>query len=154
MNSLYAQKYLLLFSRFVLGVVFILASMDKIMYPDAFAASIEAYKLLPYGTINIVALVLPWMELVCGIFLLGGVHIRGSSAILSFLLVFFIFAIISAMMRELKIDCGCFGKEHATPVGWMKVVENTGLFLLGIHLFLFGAHREEEKPAASSPEKA
>ena len=151
MKSPLSSRYLLLFSRIVLGTVFVLAAMDKILHPDAFAASIEAYKLTPYGAINIIALILPWMELLCGIFLLGGVYLRGSSAVLSFLLVVFIFAVISAMMRGLKIDCGCFGKEHATPVSWSKVVENAGLILLGIHLFLFADRRATGGASAGLP---
>jgi hypothetical protein len=141
------HPYLVFFSRVILGFVFILAGMDKIVFPDAFAASIEAYKLAPYAWINVIALVLPWMELVCGIFLLGGVYLRGSSVIVSSLLVFFIFAVISAMLRELKIDCGCFGKEHATPVSWMKVVENTGLTLLGLHILYYATKRKGEATA-------
>lgn len=152
MNALLSQRYILFFSRAVLGIVFILAGMDKIVYPDAFAASIEAYKLVPYGAINVIALVLPWLELVCGIFLLGGQYVRGSGAVLSALLVLFIFGIISAMMRGLKIDCGCFGKEHATPVSWMKVVENTGLFLLGMHLFVFPRRSSAESGPVSPAE--
>lgn len=151
MNALLSQKYLLLFSRTVLGVVFILAGIDKVMYPDAFAASIEAYKLVPYGAINLIALILPWMELLCGVFLLGGAYVRGSGALVSVLLVVFMFGIISAMMRDLKIDCGCFGQEHATPVSWMKVVENAGLLLLGIHLLLYPRTSREAARTADAP---
>jgi uncharacterized membrane protein YphA (DoxX/SURF4 family) len=143
MESILRNPYILLISRLVLGIVFIIASVDKIYNPDAFAASIEAYKLMPYSIINILAVIIPWMELFCGIFLLGGVYVRGSSSLLSILLVVFMFAIISALVRELKIDCGCFGKEHATPVTWMKVVEDIGLFVLGIHLFLFWDDKSE-----------
>ncbi len=149
MKALLSHRVLLLFSRTVLGIVFVLAGMDKIAFPDAFAASVEAYKLVPYGAVNIVALILPWLELICGIFLLGGEYLRGSSAVLSSLLVVFVFGIMSAMMRGLKIDCGCFGKEHATPVSWMKVVEDTGLFLLGIHILLFSGRKE--RAASSAP---
>lgn len=147
MSALVRNPYTLFLSRAVLGLVFVLAGMDKIVFPDAFAASIEAYKLAPYAAVNLIALILPWMELLCGIFLLGGVYLRGSSAIVSSLLVFFIFAVISAMMRELKIDCGCFGKEHAAPVSWMKVVENAGLALLGLHILLFAERRGEGEAA-------
>ncbi len=138
MTMLLRHPVLVFFSRAILGVVFILAGMDKILYPEAFAASIEAYKLAPYAWINLIALILPWLELICGVFLLGGVHLKGSGAIVGSLLVFFIFAVISAMLRELKIDCGCFGKEHATPVSWMKVLENACLTLLSIHVFFCG----------------
>ena len=63
-RSLLSHTVLLLFSRTVLGIVFVLAGIDKIAFPDAFAASVEAYKLVPYGAVNMVSLILPWLELV------------------------------------------------------------------------------------------
>ena len=140
------NKYLVLAARCVLGVVFIIASIDKIAAPDAFAASIEAYKLTPYVFINILSIVIPWMELCCGIFLIGGVYMRGSSMLLSLLLSVFIIAIMTALLRGLKIDCGCFGKEHATPVSWMKVVEDIGLFILGVYLFIVSSPKKQGEP--------
>jgi putative oxidoreductase len=132
-----SNKYLLLVARLLLGSMFIVASIDKIAAPEAFAANIVAYKLIPYALVNIMALVVPWMELLCGIFLVGGVYTRGSSALISILLVVFIVAIMTALLRELKIDCGCFGKEHATPVSWMKVLEDVGLLILGLYSYRF-----------------
>jgi len=120
-----------------MGTVFIVASIDKITAPDAFAASVVAYQLLPYSLVNLFALIVPWIELICGVYLVAGVHVRASSSILSILIGIFIVAIISALLRELKIDCGCFGKEHATPVRWMKVLEDVGLLVLGALSYFF-----------------
>jgi uncharacterized membrane protein len=92
---------------------------------------------VPYPFINLVALIIPWIELLCGIFLIGGVYEKPSSALLSLLLALFIVALISALVRGLTIDCGCFGKDHATPVSWMKVVEDVGLLLLGMQIYFF-----------------
>ena len=121
----------------LVGVVFIIASIDKIASPDAFAANIHAYGIIPYAVINLFALIVPWIELLCGVFLISGVLVQSSSGILSFLLVCFIAAMTVAIMQELKIDCGCFGKEHATPVSWSRVLEDVGLLLLCLHLFFF-----------------
>src|ERR1043165_8259056 len=107
-----SNKYLVFVVRFFLGIVFIVASIDIITAPDAFAASIVGYQLVPYPIINIFALVIPWVELFCGIFLIAGVHVRGSSVLVSALLGVFAVAIVTALLRGLKIDCGCFGKEH------------------------------------------
>src|SRR2546422_3976141 len=95
--------------RLVLGTIFIIASIDKIAAPDAFAASVQAYHLAPYALVNLIALVLPWIELLCGTFLIAGVYVRGSSLMVSLLLGMFVIAMISALMRHLNIDCGCFG---------------------------------------------
>lgn len=148
MSGFLSNRYIIVLSRVVLGLVFIIASIDKITAPDAFAANVQAYGLVPYALVNVMALVIPWIELICGIFLLGGVRVQSCSAILSVLLCVFVVAMMSALARELKIDCGCFGKEHATPVSWMRVLEDVGLLILGIHLIIFrtDAVRESSTP--------
>ncbi|MBI4546784.1 MAG: DoxX family membrane protein [Ignavibacteriae bacterium] len=135
MKRVLSNKYVLLISRLVLGSVFIVASIDKIALPEAFAVNIVAYKLLPYGLTNLFALIVPWMELLCGVFLIAGVFLRSSSFMVSLLLSMFTIAMITALVRGLKIDCGCFGVEHASPVSWMRVLEDLGLLVLGIHIF-------------------
>ncbi len=125
------------FSRWVLGTVFIVAGMEKIMNPEAFASSVDAYQLLPVSMINIFAITVPWIEMICGLFLVGGIFIRSSALLTSLLLFVFIIAIFSAIARNLHIDCGCFGSSHDTPVGWLKVLQDLGLFLLGAHIVWF-----------------
>jgi uncharacterized membrane protein YphA (DoxX/SURF4 family) len=136
-NNLLGNKYFTLISRLVLGFVFIVASVEKISMPEEFAASVQAYQMVPFALINIFALILPWVELICGIFLLGGICVRASSALLSCLLAMFILVIVIALVKNLQIDCGCFGSSHATPIGWQKVLEDVGLLLLAIQLYVF-----------------
>ena len=137
MKSLLSNSHVVLLSRCILGAVFIVASLEKIAVPEAFASAIELYKLLPLAVINVFALIVPWIELICGLFLVGGIFVRASSFLLSLLTLMFTGAIVLALLQHLNIDCGCFGPAHSTPVGWMKVGEDAGLFLLGIHLFSF-----------------
>jgi putative oxidoreductase len=141
MKGLLSHRYALMASRAILGTVFILASIDKIASPAVFAASIEAYGMLPLWSVNMAALIVPWLELLCGVFLFGGVYIRGSSSVAGALLAVFIVAISSAILRGLAIDCGCFGAGAVTPVGWMRVIEDAGLLVLSVHV-LTGSPRE------------
>lgn len=136
MKQFFSNKYLLILSRFILGVVFIVASIEKIAFPELFALNIQAYKILPTSLVNISALIIPWMELICGIFLISGVFVGSSSVILSGLLVVFIILLFSALIRGLKIDCGCFGSAPS-PVSWMRIVEDVGFLFLGFHIFYF-----------------
>jgi putative oxidoreductase len=138
MKAFLSNSYVVLVSRFVLGFVFLFASIEKISNPEAFASAVELYKLLPVASVNLFAVIVPWVELVCGFSLIAGVCVRGSSFLLTSLTALFIGAIIMAVLRHLTIDCGCFGSPHADPVGWMKVTEDFGLLLLGMHIFLFG----------------
>jgi uncharacterized membrane protein YphA (DoxX/SURF4 family) len=135
MKHVLSNDYFALTARVFVGFLFIIASIDKIADPQAFAASIGNYKLFPGNLLLIFATVLPWIELLCGLCLLAGLFLRGSSFLLSFLIVIFTLAIISALLRGLDITCGCFTQDPAAgKVGWMKVAENAGLFFLSIFL--------------------
>jgi putative oxidoreductase len=136
MSRLYTNKLVVVASRILLGVVFIVAAIDKIAVPEAFAVSVEAYRIVPTAMVNVFALIVPWLELLCGIFLVAGVYVRSSALILGVLLVSFVAAIVWALAQGLKIDCGCFGAAHATPVGWMRVLEDVGLLALALHQYL------------------
>ncbi|MGA2623925.1 MAG: MauE/DoxX family redox-associated membrane protein [Bacteroidota bacterium] len=138
MNNILRSRPVVIVSRLVLGIVFIVASIDKIAHPEVFADAVAGYQVLPEVLVNIFALAIPWLELVCGVFLVGGVFIRSGSAWLSVMLTVFVVAMLSAMARHLKIDCGCFGAAHASEVGWARIWEDAGLLVLGIHLFFFG----------------
>lgn len=150
MKSFLFHRYCVLAVRLFFGGVFIIASIEKIAYPETFAISVEAYKLLPVSFVNIFSLIIPWIELLCGIFLFGGFFLRASASVLSVLLSMFMVAILSAMMRGLNIDCGCFGPAHSTPVGWNKILEDIGLIVLGIYLILAASDRTKEQNVHAS----
>lgn len=138
MKTVLSNKYLLLVIRLFLGFIFIYAGMEKIADPDGFSRSINNYKLLPFSTINIAALILPWLEVIAGILLIFGVAVKENSFIISSLLGIFIIAIAISLFRGLNIDCGCFGTAGGAKVGAQKLIENTFLVLLGIQLIYFG----------------
>jgi len=135
MRKFLSSRYLLFVSRFIVGIVFVVASVDKIAFPELFAVNVQAYGIVPLYLVNIVALILPWLELTTGLFLIAGVYVRSSSVIISFALGIFIVSIIVALFRGLKIDCGCFGHAHNTPIGWWRVCEDILLVLLNVHIY-------------------
>lgn len=133
--------------RIFLGLIFILAAVEKVANPDAFAKNIGNYHLLPYEWLNIAALTMSWIELFCGIFLLMGVKVRAVSLTTSGLLVVFIIAIVSAVLRGFSIECGCFAQESAalaekaSKVGWTKVAEDVGYLAAAVALYFFPGTR-------------
>lgn len=118
-----SNKYLQFVARLFVGFVFIYAGIGKISEPQVFAKEIFNYHILPEYLINFVALILPWLELVVGIFLIAGVRVRASASIASFSMLIFIVAVLSAMFRGLDINCGCFA-DKVVMVGWKKVLED------------------------------
>tara|TARA_B100000959_G_C14829743_1_gene561375 strand:+ start:394 stop:834 length:441 start_codon:yes stop_codon:yes gene_type:complete len=107
MNFIKNINFILL-SRLILGIIFIYASIDKIIDPHLFSDTIDNYHVTPYYLNNLAALIIPWIELVIGLCLLFGIFLNGASSIAIVLLVFFIFIIFQALVRGINIDCGCF----------------------------------------------
>ena len=137
MKRILSNPFIILASRIILGLIFIMAAAGKISSPASFAQEVNNYAFLPYYTINIMAIFLPWIELIAGIFLISGVRIKASSAIAGSLLIIFIIAVASAMIRGLNIDCGCYSHIINDPVGWRKIFENVGQLALALLIFIF-----------------
>ena len=95
------EKYLVIICRLILGGVFIYASLDKIANPAEFAKAVGNYHVLPFGMENLVALILPWVELIVGICIIAGILVDGSSILIIIMNVIFIFAISQALALSL-----------------------------------------------------
>ena len=122
--------------RWLLALIFIYAAAGKILDPAGFVNDIDNYRLLPYFAISIMAVILPWIEVLCGLLLIFGKWLRGASLILIVLNGVFIFAISSAIARGLDIECGCFTLlEAGAKVGLLRVAED--ILLLGMSVWVF-----------------
>ena len=103
------MKWILLVLRVILGAIFIFAALPKIQDPPSFAHLVYNYKLLPLTMINMVALVLPWLELICGVFLIFGIWKQTVSSVVAGLLLIFILGLAINLAHGNAIQCGCFG---------------------------------------------
>ena len=97
-----------LLARWVVGLLFVLASLHKILQPAVFAQIVYSYQLFPDFSINLIAIFLPFVELVAGLALIFGIYPRAAAAIVSALLVAFVLIIAFNLMRGHEFDCGCF----------------------------------------------
>ena len=68
----YSAKWIYTVMRILIGVIFVWASWDKMLNPDGFARIIENYQILPDSFIAPTALLLPWVEALCGVLLISG----------------------------------------------------------------------------------
>ena len=134
--------------RVILGAVFIVASVDKIRHPGAFAEVIYNYQILPDPLINISAIVLPWLELFLGGCLLFGVWLAGAVVLTNMLLFAFFAALLFNIARGLDINCGCFStsSEHVggATMLWYVVRDSFFLFLGGYLLFRLYAGKQRK----------
>ena len=141
-KTLLSNEYFAFLLRVLLGLTFLAACIDKIADPGGFAMAITNYKLISGPLALFVATVLPWIELLCALFILAGIFRRGSSLLLAVMLVGFTLAVTSGILRGLDISCGCFTLDPTVgKIGWQKVIENSGLILASVALF-FSETRE------------
>lgn len=94
------------------------ASVVKIPHPREFALAIENYHILPFSYSLPLALILPWLEAICGSFIILGLFTRTGAGVILVLLLVFIGALASALFRGLDIACGCFDLKSKPSSAW------------------------------------
>lgn len=120
-------------ARFGLAAVWLWSGTAKLLNPLDSRQAIAAYELLPAGTIDALAVVLPALELVLGLMLLAGVFVRWAAVASGIILLGFIAGVASAWARGLSIDCGCFGgggyDADAGPASYLTTIGRDVFFL-------------------------
>jgi uncharacterized membrane protein YphA (DoxX/SURF4 family) len=127
--------------RVLLGLVFVYASLDKIANPSGFARIVYQWQILAPVPANVVAVTLPWIELVAGLLLLAGVWRRDAALVLAVLLVVFLGAATSVLARGIDVEnCGCTSVTEAAAGSWPPAwTRGVGWFLITRNVVLLGA---------------
>ena len=120
-----------------LGLLFIIASIPKIVDPPSFAHMIYNYRIMPWALINPMALIMPWLELLCGLALVLGIWKGAARTLIAGMLLVFILAISINLIRGNPIDCGCFNvadagktaEERFADMRW-DILRDLGMLLL------------------------
>lgn len=125
-------------ARIVLGAVFVYMGLVKVVDPVAFLKLVRAYGVVQAApALNVIAALLPWFEVFCGIVLVVGFKVRAAALLQLLLLVGFtgMIAVRGIALGQadavpwwtVRFDCGCGSGE--VQVG-LKLLENAGLILL------------------------
>ena len=150
-RRLLGSGLILLAVRLFLGIYFIHTGIVKAMEPTDFLKSVHLYGFLPEDPpflLNGIAIVLPYLEVVCGLALVVGAWMRGAALQIGLMLVAFVPAILIrtvAMMQadpalsffDVEFDCGC---GTGVEIIWIKLFKNSGLLLLAL-IVLFSRSR-------------
>ena len=141
--------------RLLVGLMFVYASLDKIADPAAFARIVYQWQTVGPIPSNLVAVTLPWIELLAGLLLIVGIWRREAAAVVAVLLIVFIVAAVGVLVRGIDVDnCGCTSVAAATTapawppdwmrgVGWYLIARNLVL-LAGALVLIFVEPRAEE----------
>ena len=117
-------------ARIAVGALFVYASIDKLLHPQAFAQAIYNYQMLPDALINPTAIVLPWLEWLAGICLLLNVWVHGATVVANLLLVVFLGSLVFNLSRGLNVDCGCFSTAGGSLASWWTVLRDLSFLLV------------------------
>jgi len=129
-------------SRLVLGGIFIYASLDKIAHPREFAGIIANYGILPDFLVTLLALALPWLELIAGLCLVAGLWTRSAAFMLSLLLLAFIAALGFNAARGVSLSCGCFSTSAAdTENAYVLILRDLLILIPGLVILFFGREK-------------
>ena len=140
--------------QIALGVFFVAAALPKVVDPPGFAHMIYNYRIVPGAFVNLMGLVMPWLELLTGLALILGIWTRTSAALIGTMLLVFIAAISVNLVRGNAIDCGCFdltaaGKsvaERFTDMRWV-VVRDVGMLVMVAQILWATGRREASAEA-------
>jgi putative oxidoreductase len=143
------------------GGVFVYASLSKIADPRAFAKIVYHYQVigpnaaLGFVPANLVAVALPWVELIAGALLIAGVWRREAAAVTAVMLLVFVAAVASTLARGIDIqNCGCFALDASgRAAGWKLIAGDLALLAAALVVAVVPP-RAAEPAADASPATA
>ncbi|HUT29233.1 MAG TPA: MauE/DoxX family redox-associated membrane protein [Sedimentisphaerales bacterium] len=122
--------------RLALGCLFIWSSLPKIRQPYDFLSAVYEYELVGPRLGMLVAMTLPWLELLVGICLVGGIFVSGALLASAAMAAMFTFVIASALYRGLDISCGCFGASSADTINYSTLIRACLILLISILAYI------------------
>ncbi len=136
-------------ARWILGGLFVWMGLSKALDPVGFLKLVHAYDLVTVPLLlNLIAGILPWFEVFCGLLLLLGVAVRGTALVAVAMLVPFTLMVLRRALAlhaaghlpfcAIKFDCGCGAGEVFIC---RKLAENTMLILVALGLVFLRQHR-------------
>lgn len=136
MKAIVTHPYTALALRLYIAGLFIYAGMTKINYTAEFAETIASYRMVPYWGVNALAVILPWIELICGVLLICGIRVRSTIVITGALLLVFTVGIVINLIWKAPIDCGCFHTLGET-ISWKTLVRDLIWVSMTVHVFCY-----------------
>ena len=151
MKDFLYNKYFQTTLRIILGIVFVYASAGKLFNTEDFAKAILRYEFLPVYFVNLMAIIMPWVEFFTGILLITGIFRKASSLLASVSLIAFLIALTSAFARGLDISCGCFSLEETSSKGDIiyRIVQDFFMLIGAIIVYKFSDVKKTQEAVSA-----
>lgn len=143
--------------RWFLALVLVWAGLSKLVDATSFYGAMLEYRLpFPELFLKVCAVILPWLEILCGLLLVADIARQAATLWVCVLFATFLLMVGQAFLRGLDISCGCF---NLGPLGigadsnLAHTLESAGFATLRNIVFLSGAlflwkfHAPREQPS-------
>jgi len=118
--------------RVLLGALLLVAGALKVGHAAELAAALASYRLLPAAIVGPLALALPYVEILLGLYLIVGLFTRVIAIVSAVAFVCYAGAIASAVARHIAANCGCFGPNDSAVADWPHVAFDLALALASL----------------------
>jgi putative oxidoreductase len=134
------NRYVTFISRLVLAAIFLLSAYGKLVDIERYSVdAVYNFGILPMEIARPFGLVMPFIELLCGLGLLGGVLTRLSGLGAAGMSLAFFVAKAIVLSQGRVIDCGCFGAIVETLAS-VTIFMDIPMFLMGL-IVMFSTSR-------------
>ncbi len=131
--------------RYILAFIYLYAGGSKIFEPMLFKAVIQNYFAIPDALALILAIIVPWIQILAALFLILNWYVLFSSGLFLVMSIFF-FGLMSANYGQiLPFGCGCFGFKDEELVGVYHVVRDLSIALIASIVFYQSRKAKAEK---------
>lgn len=136
------NRWLHLVLALALGGIFLYAAHDKVLDPRPLVTIIWGYRLIPPELTNLIAIYLPWMELLVGLGLVTGLARRAAAGWATVLLTFFTTALVINAVRGIDVACGCFSTSaQDVQNAWLLALRDLPMLAAAAVLTFFPPRR-------------
>lgn len=132
MKSMFTPKYIDILSRWIIAAIFSISAVMKMTSFRDTTVAVLGYEIIGISLASYVAIGLISMEIVMAVWGFSGWKKQLFHQVTITIFVVFIMLIISAWVRGLEINCGCFGSSEVPDnpiVGYIKDIIRDCIFI-------------------------
>lgn len=118
-----------------MGFIFLYAGVSKIFEPMLFKAVIQNYFSMPDFLAMVIAIVIPWVQILAALSLFLNWNVLYSSGLLFAMSIFFFVLMVINYGQTLPFGCGCFGFKDEEIVGIYHIIRDFSIAVLAGIIF-------------------